>query len=139
MGRVIRGQRKGKGTVFRSHTQHRKGAAKLRALDYAEREGYIKGIVKDSTLWASQRPKGAVQRAARERLQRQQEMQRQTYSHRQDNTDNTARLFPHELSAPPRFDCSTYRHKASHARTAILLRAITHTTAKTVLACQLYL
>ncbi|XP_062521613.1 large ribosomal subunit protein uL2-like [Corticium candelabrum] len=47
MGRVIRGQRKGHGSVFRSHTKHRKGAAKLRTLDYAERHGYIKGIVKE--------------------------------------------------------------------------------------------
>lgn len=42
MGRVIRGQRKGRGSVFKSHTTHRKGAVKLRSLDYAERNGYIK-------------------------------------------------------------------------------------------------
>ncbi|XP_035694028.1 60S ribosomal protein L8-like [Branchiostoma floridae] len=47
MGRVIRGQRKGAGSVFTAHTKHRKGAAKLRALDFAERHGYIKGLVKD--------------------------------------------------------------------------------------------
>ena len=47
MGRVIRSQRKGAGSVFRCHNKHRKGAAKLRALDYSERHGYIKGIVKD--------------------------------------------------------------------------------------------
>uniref|UniRef100_A0A8D0L4H2 Large ribosomal subunit protein uL2 n=1 Tax=Sphenodon punctatus TaxID=8508 RepID=A0A8D0L4H2_SPHPU len=47
MGRVIRGQRKGAGSVFRAHVKHRKGAAKLRAVDFAERHGYIKGIVKD--------------------------------------------------------------------------------------------
>lgn len=46
MGRVIRAQRKGAGTTFKSHTKHRKGAAKLRAVDFAERNGYIKGIVK---------------------------------------------------------------------------------------------
>ena len=52
MGRVIRGQRKGAGSVFRAHVKHRKGAAKLRAVDFAERHGYIKGIVKASTrLW----------------------------------------------------------------------------------------
>jgi len=45
MGRVIRSQRKGRGSVFRSHTKHRKGAAKLRPLDFAERQGYIKGLV----------------------------------------------------------------------------------------------
>lgn len=47
MGRVIRAQRKGAGSVFKSHTKHRKGAPKLRPLDYAERHGYIKGVVKD--------------------------------------------------------------------------------------------
>uniref|UniRef100_A0A8C9VES8 Large ribosomal subunit protein uL2 n=1 Tax=Scleropages formosus TaxID=113540 RepID=A0A8C9VES8_SCLFO len=47
MGRVIRGQRKGAGSVFRAHVKHRKGAAKLRHVDFAERHGYIKGIVKD--------------------------------------------------------------------------------------------
>ena len=47
MGKVIRGQRKGKGTVFTSHTRLRKGPVKMRKLDYAERHGYIKGIVKD--------------------------------------------------------------------------------------------
>jgi len=47
MGRVIRCQRKGAGGIFVSHTKHRKGAAKLRPVDFAERHGYIKGIVKD--------------------------------------------------------------------------------------------
>ncbi|GCB77955.1 hypothetical protein scyTo_0020631 [Scyliorhinus torazame] len=46
MGRVIRGQRKGAGSVFKAHVKHRKGPAKLRAVDFAERHGYIKGIVK---------------------------------------------------------------------------------------------
>ncbi len=45
MGRVIRGQRKGRGSIFRSHNTHRKGAAALRVLDAAERNGYIKGVV----------------------------------------------------------------------------------------------
>eukprot|EP00294_Goniomonas_avonlea_P017718 CAMPEP_0114570874 /NCGR_PEP_ID=MMETSP0114-20121206/17442_1 /TAXON_ID=31324 /ORGANISM="Goniomonas sp, Strain m" /LENGTH=36 /DNA_ID= /DNA_START= /DNA_END= /DNA_ORIENTATION= len=36
MGRVIRAQRKGAGSVFKSHTHRRKGAAKLRPLDFAE-------------------------------------------------------------------------------------------------------
>lgn len=52
MGRVIRGQRKGAGSVFKAHVKHRKGAARLRHVDFAERHGYIKGIVKvgwDST------------------------------------------------------------------------------------------
>ena len=47
MGRGIRGQRKGEGSVFKSHVTHRKGAAKLRTLDAAERHGYIKGVVTD--------------------------------------------------------------------------------------------
>ncbi|KAK3752992.1 hypothetical protein QZH41_016306 [Actinostola sp. cb2023] len=47
MGRVIRGQRKGAGSIFTSHTKHRKGAANLRVQDYSERHGYIKGVVKE--------------------------------------------------------------------------------------------
>jgi len=47
MGRVIRGQRKGAGSVFISHTKHRKGAAKLRSIDFAERHGFVKGLVKE--------------------------------------------------------------------------------------------
>lgn len=50
MGRVIRGQRKGAGSVFKAHVKHRKGAAKLRHIDFAERHGYIKGIVKVSAV-----------------------------------------------------------------------------------------
>ena len=46
MGRVIRAQRKGAGSVFKSHNKHRKGAAKLRACDFAERHGYLKGVIK---------------------------------------------------------------------------------------------
>ena len=45
MGRVIRSQRKGRGSVFKSHNTHRKGAAKLRTLDATERHGYIRGVV----------------------------------------------------------------------------------------------
>jgi len=48
MGRIIRAQRKGRpGGVFKAHTFHRKGAAKLRTLDFAERHGFIKGIVRE--------------------------------------------------------------------------------------------
>jgi len=47
MGRVIRGQRKGAGGIFVSHTKHRKGAARHRPLDFAERHGYIKGLVRE--------------------------------------------------------------------------------------------
>eukprot|EP00002_Diphylleia_rotans_P040563 TRINITY_DN964_c0_g1_i1.p2 TRINITY_DN964_c0_g1~~TRINITY_DN964_c0_g1_i1.p2 ORF type:complete len:258 (+),score=44.05 TRINITY_DN964_c0_g1_i1:90-863(+) len=47
MGRVVRAQRRGSGSIFTSHTKHRKGAAKFRTYDFAERHGYIKGIVKE--------------------------------------------------------------------------------------------
>ncbi len=47
MGRVIRAQRKGAGSVFKSHTKHRKGAPRLRPVDYSERNGYIKGVIRD--------------------------------------------------------------------------------------------
>merc|ERR1711931_108662 len=47
MGRVIRGQRKGAGSIFTAITSKRKAPAKLRPLDYAERHGFIKGLVKD--------------------------------------------------------------------------------------------
>jgi len=49
MGRVIRGSRKGKSLIFAAKTRLRKGAVKLRAVDYAERHGYIKGLVKKIT------------------------------------------------------------------------------------------
>jgi hypothetical protein len=39
MGRVIRAQRKGKGSIFTSHTHHRKGAAKLRSVVRNRRRG----------------------------------------------------------------------------------------------------
>lgn len=45
MGRRIRSQRKGRGSVFKSHNKHRKGPAKLRSVDFAERHGYIRGLV----------------------------------------------------------------------------------------------
>ena len=44
---MIRACRKGRGSIFKSHTKHRKGAVSLRSLDYAERNGYIKGVVKE--------------------------------------------------------------------------------------------
>eukprot|EP00798_Chlamydomonas_sp_ICE-L_P023914 gene23914-9485_t len=47
MGRVIRAQRKGRGSIFTSHNTHRKGAAKMRVMDNAERNHYIKGVVQD--------------------------------------------------------------------------------------------
>jgi large subunit ribosomal protein L8e len=45
MGKVIRGQRKGKGSVFRSHTCGRKGVAAYKRADFTERQGYSKGVV----------------------------------------------------------------------------------------------
>merc|ERR1712080_556921 len=47
MGRVIRAQRKGAGSIFVSHTKHRKGKPALRAVDFSERHGYIKGVIKE--------------------------------------------------------------------------------------------
>jgi large subunit ribosomal protein L8e len=48
MGRVIRAQRKGRAKgVFKCHSTHRVAPAKFRNWDYAEREGYIRGVVKD--------------------------------------------------------------------------------------------
>lgn len=47
MGKVIRVCRKGKGTIFKSHTRLNKSPVKMRVYDYAERKGYIKGVVKD--------------------------------------------------------------------------------------------
>ena len=47
MGRVIRGQRKGNGGIFKSVSHTRKGAPKLRRFDYSEKNGYIKGVITD--------------------------------------------------------------------------------------------
>mmetsp|Transcript_19818 Transcript_19818/g.25514 ORF Transcript_19818/g.25514 Transcript_19818/m.25514 type:complete len:254 (+) Transcript_19818:93-854(+) len=47
MGKYVQCQRRGKSTIFKSHTRTRKGAVKLRALDYAEKHGYIRGVVKE--------------------------------------------------------------------------------------------
>jgi large subunit ribosomal protein L8e len=47
MGHIIRAQRKGNGNVFKAHTHHRKGAAKFRPLDTAERSSQVVGVVKD--------------------------------------------------------------------------------------------
>jgi len=45
MGRVIRAQRKGSSTIFKAHSSKRIAPAQFRTLDFAEREGYIKGTV----------------------------------------------------------------------------------------------
>ena len=47
MGRVIRAQRKGRGSIFKAHTANRQGPSKLRTLDYAERHGYTRGVVRE--------------------------------------------------------------------------------------------
>merc|ERR1711913_91573 len=47
MGRVIQCQRKGAGSIFTSRSNTRRGAAKMRSLDFAERQGFVKGLVKD--------------------------------------------------------------------------------------------
>jgi large subunit ribosomal protein L8e len=47
MGRVIRTQRKGASLIFKAVGTCRQGAAKLRTLDFAERNGYMKGLVTD--------------------------------------------------------------------------------------------
>lgn len=46
MGRVIRAQRRSH-AIFKAHTHLNKNPARLRPLDYAERNGYVRGIVKD--------------------------------------------------------------------------------------------
>lgn len=46
MGRVIRSQRKGRGSVFKAVTKHRKGKPALRSVDYNERKYFSKGVVK---------------------------------------------------------------------------------------------
>ncbi|OIW33427.1 60S ribosomal protein L2 [Coniochaeta ligniaria NRRL 30616] len=47
MGRVIRNQRKGAGGIFKSINRTRVGAAQFRSLDFSERHGYVRGIVKE--------------------------------------------------------------------------------------------
>ena len=47
MGKVIKNCRKGKGSVYRSFTCGRAGAVSFKRLDYAERNGYTKGVVRE--------------------------------------------------------------------------------------------
>merc|ERR1712226_1189787 len=47
MGKYVQAQRRGKSPIFKAHTRTRKGAVKLRALDYAEKQGYIRGVIKE--------------------------------------------------------------------------------------------
>jgi len=47
MGKVLRAVRRGKkGSVFKAHTFHRKGASRLRRYDITERHAKIRGVVK---------------------------------------------------------------------------------------------
>jgi large subunit ribosomal protein L8e len=46
MGKVIRGQRKGRGGAYATHNKFLKAAPKHRPLDFSERHGYLKGVVK---------------------------------------------------------------------------------------------
>ena len=46
MGKIIRSQRRGHGAVFRAVTTGRKGIVSFKRQDYAERHGYVKGVVK---------------------------------------------------------------------------------------------
>jgi len=47
MGKTILPCRKGCGSVYQVHGHKRLGAARLRPLDYAEKHGFMRGIVKD--------------------------------------------------------------------------------------------
>merc|ERR1719218_153126 len=47
MGRCIRAQRHGGSLIFSSHSTHRVAPARFRVLDYVERQGYVKGVVKE--------------------------------------------------------------------------------------------
>merc|ERR1712154_211624 len=47
MGRVIRTQRKGNKGFHTAPNSKRNGPCKIRKLDYAEKHGYVKGVVKE--------------------------------------------------------------------------------------------
>ncbi|KAL0236906.1 hypothetical protein PCE1_000303 [Barthelona sp. PCE] len=47
MGKVILSQRKGASTNYIAHTHKRKGAAKHRVADYAEKNGFVRGVVRE--------------------------------------------------------------------------------------------
>jgi len=47
MGKVIRAQRKGRGGIFTARNIHRVGKPQHRRLDFSERHGYIKGVVRE--------------------------------------------------------------------------------------------
>lgn len=47
MGKVVRSQRFGHGSIFTARSKARKGPVSLKKLDFAERSGYVKGVVKE--------------------------------------------------------------------------------------------
>lgn len=47
MGKVVQTQRKGKGGIFKSHVKKRIGVVKMRKWDYAEKHGFVKGVIKE--------------------------------------------------------------------------------------------
>eukprot|EP01001_Neometanema_parovale_P009412 NODE_5654_length_922_cov_641.200250_g5431_i0.p2 GENE.NODE_5654_length_922_cov_641.200250_g5431_i0~~NODE_5654_length_922_cov_641.200250_g5431_i0.p2 ORF type:complete len:264 (+),score=37.85 NODE_5654_length_922_cov_641.200250_g5431_i0:60-851(+) len=47
MGKPTRSQRKGAGSVYTAHTSHRVGPCRLRPLDFGERKGYLRGVIKE--------------------------------------------------------------------------------------------
>jgi len=47
MGKVIRSQRKGRGGIFQARNKSRLGKPAHRELDYSERNGYVKGVVRE--------------------------------------------------------------------------------------------
>jgi len=47
MGKVIKSQRKGRGSVFTTHGAKRFGPANYRPLDFSERNGYMRGVVRE--------------------------------------------------------------------------------------------
>jgi len=47
MGRTTRHQRKGRGGIFKGITRTRVGAAKMRKYDFSEKNGFVKGVVKN--------------------------------------------------------------------------------------------
>lgn len=46
MGKPIRTQRKGAGSIYTAHVHKRQGAARIRPLDFGERRGYVRGVIK---------------------------------------------------------------------------------------------
>eukprot|EP00996_Jenningsia_fusiforme_P003009 NODE_3815_length_911_cov_521.595128_g3509_i0.p1 GENE.NODE_3815_length_911_cov_521.595128_g3509_i0~~NODE_3815_length_911_cov_521.595128_g3509_i0.p1 ORF type:complete len:259 (+),score=33.50 NODE_3815_length_911_cov_521.595128_g3509_i0:69-845(+) len=47
MGKRIRAQRKGAGSIYTAHVHKRRGAARLRPLDANEKKGYVRGVIRE--------------------------------------------------------------------------------------------